>query len=215
MKTLKFKILRFFTIIFIIATIFSNLVYFSFYIWKREVYDIERILQYGKLCSVRSFSLYIVYLNLITSFLFAYAFNLGSKALLNCCIWVSLFSICAGIFTLFYTKVYALLNIKTALGTTFFSNPTLPIKMMERYPNRDFVKMQEEYQIEFDLVSKYFMIFEIISLAGITTIGICGLMANFMQIHEIKKEIPRVREEVVGIEEVSLRPMKTTITLRT
>lgn len=215
MKTVQFRAVRVICTLFITAMVLNCIAYFGLCMWKRELLDLEKIMLYGNFCTLRSFSLYLGYVNLINSFLFGYAFNIASKTLLQMCLWFTVGTLSAGGFSCFYLKSYSLSNIKAALSTSFFSVGTLSIRMMERYPNMDFFKIQQLYEEEYSFVLKYFLIFELISLSVLVSIGICGLIARFMTIHEYKAQIPHIQEETVGSETLSLKPMRNLISIRT
>ncbi len=201
MKTLKFKISRVFCYLFITAIVINSIVYFGIYLWKREVLNMEKIMLYGNLCTLKSFSLYLIYLNLLNAFSLGYAFNISSKSLLQWCLWFSLGTISAGLAASSYLYQYIRPSISTVFNTSFFSNDMLSSKMMARYlSTTSFTEIQRLYEEEYSFMMKYFLIFEVISLIMLSLMSICGLFARFVTINEYKPRLPPIHENVVGIE---------------
>lgn len=214
MKTCKFKITRAFSAILIIATVLSNLIYLGFFTYNYKIFEIERSLMFEQTWTLRSFSLYLVYLNLISSFLFGYAFNIASKYLIKVAIWIALTIDGFGVFSCVYTRLFAANAMTVALQTNMFSPGSTNLGIFERYPGQSLIDIQKNFSLEYGKVMKYFEIFEGVSLIGLLCLIVCGVSARFMKVTVEKECVPHFVEETVGNEVTSLRPVHTMISLR-
>lgn len=215
MKTPQFRAVKLLSSLFIIATVICNLWYLGIVIWKYQVLELERILMFDTQYIIRSFSMNLLYMNFITVFLFGYAFNIASIFLLQLSTWVSLITIGGGIFSCFYSKLNSHSYIDTSLNSNLLSNSSALTKLVQRYSSQNFLRNTGLFMKEYDLVLKYFLIFEFTSLICLVAVTLCGIVARCITIYEEEVQTPAMRVEMTGSDAISsLRPTKTTVCLR-
>ena len=216
MKTYQFKLVRAFCALMIIATILGNMVYLGIFVWKYKVFDIERSLLFEKSWTLRSFSLYLIYLNIFVSFSYGYSFNIASKYMLKVVNWISVLINGFGAFACGYLKLYGHDAMQLSLQTNMFSYGTSGSNIFERYPGQtNIIDIKILYLNEYEALIKNFIVFEVCSIVAVLAMTLSGLSVRFLKIHRDEEKIPEIISEVVGNEEIiSLRPVTTLVSMR-
>lgn len=206
MKTWKFRLVRAISTLLVITTVICNFIYIGHFIWNYKLFEIEKILMFEKNWSVRSFSLYLVYFNLLSAFLFGYSFNIGSKPMLKITSWLSIAANGFGVFSCVYLKLYAADTLQVALQTNMFSTGNANLSIFERYPGLGLSEIQKNFIAEHAQIASHYLIFEIINIGSLLTMTTCSFIAQFIKIHNEEEYTQRIENSTAGSSSFSLRP---------
>lgn len=211
MKTYKFKVLRLACVFVIAITLAINATYFGFYIWNKSVFDVEKSLLANQTWTVQTFSVYMIYSNILCAFLFGYAFNIGSKYFLKIVSLITLIVNGFGIFSWLYTYMSSVKALQYALSNSMFTPGNFNMSIYSNYPGDNFINVQNKILTDYKYIISYFQMYELCSALCLLTLTIIGVTTRLIKIN-VEKEKPHIVNEIVYDNSASMKPYRMLIT---
>lgn len=199
--------------LFIFAVLLASLAYGSFFVYNTRILSAEKLLLSGTRLTLRNFSIFLAYTNILVSLFNAYAFNIASKWLMKIAIWLTMIINFIGLFGIGYVWSYGIDKMSVIFRTNIFSMPGLLIELEQLFGTNNAKQAEDEVVRRYEAIAWWFIKYEGVSIICLHVVVFGSIIRQFMRVHIEKEARPNILTTTI-IEPASLRSDSNAIRVR-